>query len=562
MSNTVREIRFPKIGHFWIDSGLLGFYELACMGQPEKTNVGISLDDEGVTVRGTEENVSAFLNATYSTLLQRYYNTSSEKQEQEKAGFYYDSKQDRFIRFPRAKPTGIAGLIFNKAPRPTQGQIKYVDKKKGTLPADYTHLEERLGEFLEQNKLKIGGANLLLDGPNAYQPKVTISPKERKPKGHCFLCGNPSHALTEIGSTIFPMISGASGALTFNSECGKPARVCWKCDYIGKFVPVPGFYVTDGGASHMYFPYSTSLEKMHETFGSFESIKTRDPYLLRNFDTDLGGYFKKPYEQLFSFLYSVYRRVLSKTGPDDQEEDTPDFDFEKMYNLVLSRAPLEIFVLYTEALGDTQMGKMIWPFRESVYMFRLFEYMESHGIPLRQMMQILVDSNQDKDENKTLMRNRICERILLRQSTVDLVEQHVFRINTSKVQYIKPVHDFVIAYEKILIQEKDPMKQELIDTAVSLGKTIGMAISPKSGRERKQGKGDLFRLRKARRPEDFLNEVNRIQMKYGASVTADLYKNGEAFGQNFQEFKQFCMIAALNTYNFMNQPDKEQQDAS
>lgn len=297
---------------------------------------------------------------------------------------------------------------------------------------------------------------------------------------------------------------------------------------------------------------------MHDVFGSFESMKTRDPYYLRNFNTDLGGYFKKPYEQLFSFLYSIYRRVLSSTRPDDPEESDPDFDFDKMYNLVLSRAPLEIIVLYTEALGDTQMGKMIWPFRESVYMFRLFEYLEAHEIPLRQTMQILIDFDQKKDENKTLMRNRICERILQRQSTVDLIEQHVFRINTSKIQYIKPIHDFVIAYEKILNQEKNPMKQELIDTAVSLGKTIGLKL----GHEGKRGKGDLFRLRKARRPEDFLNEVNRIQMKYNTSVTADLYQNGEAFSQHFQEFKQFCMIAALNTYNAVNRPDKGQQNAS
>ncbi len=558
MSNAVREIRFPKIGHFWIDSGLLGFYELALMEKPEETGVEISLGEGGVTVRGTEKNVSAFLNAVYSTLLQRYFNTSNEKQEQEKAGFYYDSKQDLFVRFPKAKPLGIAGLIFNKAPRPTQGQIRYADKKEGTLPPEYAHLQDRLDEFLEQNKLKIGGANLLLDGPNAYQPRVTISPKERKPRGYCFLCGNPSHALTEIGGTIFPMISGSSGALTFNSGCSGPAKVCWKCDYIGKFVPVSGFYVTDGGTNHMYFPYSTSLEKMHDVFGSFESMKIRDPYYLRNFNTDLGGYFKKPYEQFFSFLYSVYRRILSSTGSGDPEESDPDFDFEKMYDLVLSHAPLEIFILYTEALGDTQMGKMIWSFRESVYMFRLFEHLETNGIPLRQTMQILIDFDQKKDENKTLMRNRICERVLRRQSAVDLVEQHVFRINRSKVQYIKPVHDFVIAYEKILTQEKDPMKQELIDTAVSLGKTIGISL----GRERKSGKGDLFRLRKARRPEDFLNEVNRIQMKYDVSVTADLYNSGEAFNQHFQEFKQFCMIAALNTYNAVRQSDKGQQDAS
>lgn len=556
MPNAVREIRFPKLGHFWFDAGLIGFYELARMEQPEESGVHLVLDDEGVTVSGTETDLSTFLKRVYSTLLQQYYNTSSEKQEQEKAGFYYDSKQDTFVRFAKVKQMGIAGLIFDKAPRPTQGEIKYVkDAGPGTLPPEYVHLQERLNTFLKETNLKISGTSLLLDGPNACQPKVTISTTDGKPKGNCFLCGRPSHALTDIGGTVFPMISGSSGALTFNSGCGGPAKVCWKCDYIGKFVPVTGFYVTDGGINHIYFPYSASLEKMHEVFGPFESIKTRDPYYLRNFNPELGGYFKKPYEQLVSFLYSVYRRILTSSTDESEEDGDPALDYDRMYDLTLSRAPLEIFVLYTEALGKTQMGKMIWPFKDSVYMFRLFEHLETHGIPLKQTMQILIDFDQKKDENKTLLRNRICERILRRQSVVDLVEQHVFRINASKVQYIKPVHDFVIEYEKILTQENDPMKQELIDTAVSLGKTIGMILGP----EKKKGKGDLFRLRKARRPEDFLNEVNRIQMKYDALVTADLYQNGEGIEQHFPEFKQFCMIAALNTYNAMNRPEKKEQ---
>lgn len=552
MVDDVREIRLPKIGHFWFDAGLIGFYELACIENPEKSDVQISLDDEGVTIRGRESDLSAFLNQVYSTLLQRYYNTSSEKQEEEKAGFYYDSKQEKFVRFAKVKTRGIAHLIFNKAPRPTKDQIKYVkNAEKGTLPTDYAHIQERLDRFLAETNLKISGTSLLLDGPNAYQPKVTIPIKEGKIKGNCFLCGNPSHALTDIGSTTFPMISGSSGALTFNPGCGGAAKVCWKCDYIGKFVPVSGFYVTDGDINHIYFPYSASLQKMHEIFGSFESMKIRDPNYLRNFNPELGGYFQKPYEQLISFLYSVYRRVLS-TAEDTLEGDVT-LDYDRMYDLILSRAPIEIFVLYTEALGETQMGKMIWPFKDSVYMFRLFEHMETHDIPLKQMMQILIDFDQKNDENKTLMRNRICERILRQQSVVDLIEQHIFRINASKIKYIKPVHDFVIEYEKILIQESDPMKQELIDTAVSLGKTIGMNLGPQG----KKGKGDLFRLRKARKPEDFLNEVNRIQMKYGALVTADLYQNGEAMEQNFSKFKQFCMIAALNTYNGMNRSEKE-----
>ena len=144
-------------------------------------------------------------------------------------------------------------------------------------------------------------------------------------------------------------------------------------------------------------------------------------------------------------------------------------------------------------------------------------------------MSNLIDYDQTKNENKTIIRNAICERILKKSSIIELVEQHAFHINKSKKQNIKPIHDFVIQYEKILKEGNDKVDQAIIDTAVSLGKTIGFSVAS-AGRK---GKGDLFRLRKTRKPEDFLNEINRIQMKYGALVTSDIYGKGEEFEKNF-----------------------------
>jgi hypothetical protein len=132
--------------------------------------------------------------------------------------------------------------------------------------------------------------------------------------------------------------------------------------------------------------------------------------------------------------------------------------------------------------------------------------------------------------------------MLKKQSIVDLVERHVFTISRSKPVWIGSLVRMTIAYEKMIRDET--MQQELIDTAVSLGKTIGYSLNIE-----KRGKSELFRLRKARKFDDFLNEVNRIQMRYNTVVTGDLYRSGELIGANFTEFKQFCMIAALNIVN-------------
>jgi len=560
MSNQINkdrslEIIFPKLSHFWMDSGLLGLYKIAKKENPSEMGVEIHLTDEGLTFKGTEDNLTALFNKSYKSLLDQYYNKSTEKQKQNNEGFYYDSKEDKFVRFPKVKSMGVAGLIFSKAPRMTAKQVKYdvieVNEagkkiKKKILPPEYSHLQDRFDSFLSETGLKISANNLLIDGPNAIQPQVEIKVKKGKEKGKCFICGAGSHSLTEIGGTVYPMITGSSGVLSFNSNGGSPEKICWKCDFLGKFVPVNGFYAYNNEGYNIYFPYSSSLVKMSEVYDDFQAVNVDDPNLLKNFENRLGGFFQRPFEQLFTFLYSLYWTVLSKKTTD---EDDSELDFEKLFDVIISKTPLEFYTINTTSLGDTQMGKMIWPFNDSVYLFRLFDKVEKNKISIKEVMAGLIDYDQTKNENKTMMRNTVCERILKKSSIVELIEQHAFHINKSKKQYIKPMHDFVIEYEKILKEGNDKMDQEIIDTAVSLGKTIGFSVAS-AGRK---GKGDLFRLRKTRKPEDFLNEINRIQIKYGALVTADLYGKGQEFENNFLEFKQFCMIAALNTFNAKSQ---------
>lgn len=549
------EIIFPKLSHFWMDSGLIGLYKIAKEENPSEMEVEMHLTDEGLTFKGTEDNLTALFNKSYESLLDQYYNKSTEKQKQNNEGFYYDSKEDKFVRFPKVKSMGVAGLIFSKPPRMTAKQVKYdvieVNEagkkiKKKVLPPEYSHLQDRFDSFLSETGIKISANNLLIDGPNAIQPQVEIKVKKGKERGKCFICGEASHSLTDIGGTVYPMITGSSGVLSFNSNGGSPEKVCWKCGFIGKFVPVNGFYAYNNEGYNLYFPYSSSLVKMSEVYDSFEAEMIEDPNLLINFKNNLGVFFHHPFEQFFTFLYSLYLTFLRKNVTD---ESVNELDLGKLYGVFISEAPLEFYTINTTSLGDTQMGKMIWPFNNSVFIFRLFENIEKNKISIKEVMTSLIDHDQKKYENKTMMRNKVCERILKKNSVVKLIEQHAFHINKSKKQYIKPIHDFVIEYEKILKEANDKVDQAIIDTAVSLGKTIGFSVAS-AGRK---GKGDLFRLRKTRKPEDFLNEINRIQIKYGALITSELYGKGQEFENNFQEFKQFCMIAALNTFNAKSQ---------
>ncbi len=552
--NSLIELKFQKLGHFWLDSGLIGFIKIL---EKMDAEIQIQLNDNHLILKGTEKDIQTCLERSYNTLIKDYYNRSTKKQKDDRFSynFYYDTNADKFIAFSKKKSPGIASVIFDKAPRPSGTSVKWkkkdkkeivydgkkIKKTRAVLPSSLAHLQERMDLFLDDNNLDITTSGLLIDGPNEVRPKVDIKVKTGKIKGNCYLCGELSHSLDDAKETVFPLITGASGVLSFNSQGSKPEKICWKCSFLGKFVPANGFYYIQGDSLFAFLPYSVSLEKMLDVWPKFNESKQEDPNLFRNFDLPLGAYFHHPFEVTFAFLYTLYRKVFKEQKA--AEEDVNEvIDIEELFDVMASKAPIEFFVLHLESKGQTKMCKMAWPFQESVYFYRLLSKIESAGIQTKKFMHCLIDFTQDKNEAKTISRNRVCERILKKQSVLDLIEQHVFHAD---LKYITPLKDFVIIYEPI-IRKEDGMSNEEQEVAVTLGRRLGSVVG-KDGK-----KGDLFALRKTRTKVDFLEQLNRLQFKLGSFTVPPGVYEGKLTDKNFMEFKQFCMIAAVNSFNAVN----------
>jgi len=575
------EITFPKLNHFWLDSGLLGF---AVMLKEADDGIEKTVSDIGLTLRGTEGEIQEALGKAYDLLIERYYNTSTKKQIDDtySYNFYFDNKKDKFVAFPKKKSVGIAELIFNKAPRPTAKSIKWTKKEKreilingktvkrnrGILPNSHAHLQKRMDEFLDKHGLDVTTTGLLIDGPNMVQPKVKIPKKfSATTKGQCYLCGEDNFQLEEIGQTIFPFITGASGLLNFNTKCSKPEKVCWKCAFIGKFVPVNGFYLTQGDNRFAFFPYSLSLEKMVDIYITLQDAKYEEPHLFRNFQPPLGSDLQKPFEVAFAFFYTLYRKVLLHQKA---EEGSGVLNWVEMCNLTISKAPLEFIVLHAIRKKDTFMGKLIWPFRDSVYFFRLIENMEKSGINIKEVMRLFLQKSQENNRKKqkykgreTILRNKFCERILKKKTVLDIVEERAWDIvfpkdeKKTKPSNPTPLADFLFKYETIILEGK--MTDEERSIAVSLGKTIGLCVSKRDNdrrsrneieRDFKRLKGDLIKLRKIRKLTDLLSELERLQIKYDFSLRVpDGFFEGKFREDNFREFKGFCNVAAMQAYS-------------
>ena len=105
------------------------------------------------------------------------------------------------------------------------------------------------------------------------------------------------------------------------------------------------------------------------------------------------------------------------------------------------------------------------------------------------------------------------------------------------------------------------MTKEQIALAKRLGEQIVLAANEfldKKGagfEAKKAVKGDLFTLRKTRTATDFLEQLNRLQFRYGIVVNKEIAAGVLAEDDvPFGEFRAYCMIAALNAYNNVMRP--------
>lgn len=148
MSNdTAIEVTFPKLNHFWLDSGLLGLYELL---HEVENGAAVTLDDRKLTMRGKEEAIEAALASAYDELVKKYYDLSTKRQRDRTTSynFYYDSAKDAFVPFPKKKARGIARLIYDKAPRPAGTVVKWARKERREVEVDGKGIKRTRGVLL------------------------------------------------------------------------------------------------------------------------------------------------------------------------------------------------------------------------------------------------------------------------------------------------------------------------------------------------------------------------------------------------------------------------------
>ncbi len=298
---------------------------------------------------------------------------------------------------------------------------------------------------------------------------------------------------------------------------------------------------------HLFFPESHDLKRVNEMVTTLQHMVALEPNLFRNFDLRLGGYFERRSEVALAFLHRVFERLSEQpkreaTASTDTTEAEALYDDSEAPNDSTQPKPLREAEISSEAVydatlagaqshlpssppteGNVWMARDFWTFQEVVYLSRLFEKMlarkqlASGKVRLecspRAFMNSLID--RDAKQDKTMLRDRVCDAILRKRSVLSLLEQHAYHIFTqsepNKPRRVSPLLDFAVLYE-IEQYEGTTMKKEeyekMVQQATWLGNNIadGVVQAMRDGESPGRAKGAFFRLRKTRTTKDFLAE--------------------------------------------------------
>jgi len=545
--------------HWWVDTGLAGLYYIAAKVKdrnPAYGSIICLVDANGITFHApSKEILKEYLDCCYNELAERYWNVSTKKQREAKDLVIYYKDTDKLDLIPRRNPTPIPSLF-------TKGSSFRADAEEyGKLSPD---MQKRVDLFLEEyHKNLWGNKKRLLYEPPVCHPQIELFPTRGK-KNTCCICGQES-VCSDVSQPSFLLFASPTATLSFNSEGKKPDKICWECEFLSKFAVESAHYKTSDDnlfILQMSVGHAKKLIDKHNVLGSQSSVRQLDSdNYLSNIGTQklanrLLYYARLPYELLWAFFHDTYSLLREEAETRASSIDELTIFCTKPF----IETPLHLILLMISSKGQTFMLKEIIAYTETAYVFRLLHSLrEEFSADHKFLYKVFQDSylpgeGKAFDLNNHLWRNRILQRVLQKKPILQDVEQLAFRKSLQQVfPYIGNLLDFTRHYQ-LIIQEGRGMTKEQVEVAVNLGRQIVIsakeAAKDVSDSNFDRVKGDLFTLRKARKVTDFLEQLNRIQFRYNITVSNQLLGGIlEEPGVSFADFKSYCLLAALNTYN-------------
>ncbi|CAK7076107.1 hypothetical protein [Tissierella sp.] len=551
------EYKINVRNHWWFDAGIVGLYFIGNKVKKNHSNISLSFVADCLIIEGeNEEEIRMFLEQCYSFLALMYWNTSTKEQIARNELVLYNKETKEFSVAPKRQATPVVSSFVKGTSWKANG-------------AEYEKLDDilksRTDEYLKETGKSLWGnkKKLLFTLPEC-QPDIKILPRENNNRqSACSVCGKLTSNLTQISQPSFLLFASKNAAQSFHTQGKKPAKICWECELLSKFTMDTINYKKDGTSLSILLLNSQNLKDNIDNqskIGSNSVLRGLDSdYFYKNigFDPDgLIGKAKMSYELLWSYFVDTYAVLKSNEAITDfLEEDL----FLRLLGDIVS-SPMEIIVINLDGKGQTFLTKELIFYNDVSYVYRLLSHLISINVDVKSVYNSLYET--DSKGNLMPSRNSVLKKVLNKYCIVSDVEAITFRkVYENKPIKVSNVINFLKEY--YLMIKEDIMNREQIEVAVNLGKQIVYQPYMASGEDKevlKKIKGDLFALRKTRTVTDFVTQLNTLQFRYGISVSKSIL-DGILNEVSFEDFKGYCIMGALNNFNYYNSSKKQKGDS-
>lgn len=555
------EYKIKARNHWWFDAGIVGLYFIAnqVKNEEEYDDIELDFDADSLSIYGeNKDSIRNFLQHCYKNLASKYWNVSTKSQKERLELVIYDTDTGEFSLAPKRNPTPVVGK-FVKGSSWKAEYIIYEDM-------DET-FKKRVDKYLEENNKELWGRkkNRLLTTLPECQPKLKILPKvNSRRQSACSICGryiNPGN-LKDISQPSFLFFASKSAARSFHTQGNRPAKLCWECEFLSKFTMDTVNYKKEGENISILLLNSPSIKHSIDNqrkIGSSSVLRSVDEnYFYKNIGFDSEGLIiraRMPYELLWAYFVDTYS-ILKSNAITIQTDN--DDDLLQILGDITS-APIEIIVIYLREKGQTFITKELIVYNDVSYAYRLIDYLLKKGIDLKGVYNSLYETDNKGDLLPS--RNKVLRKVLNKHCILLDIEGIVFRkVFNKKTINVTNILKFLQEY--YLVVKEDIMSREQIDIAVKLGRQIVNQAYEVGGKDKnilKRIKGDLYTLRKTRTVTDFITQLNTLQFRYGISVSKSITE-GVLNEVPFEDFKGYCIMGALNSFNYLSSNLKDKGD--
>ena len=565
----MKEIAFKRTGHTLLNNGIIGVLKyLKEAERQDRFDYSFEFELEENELRIRSEKLPNLLEDLYYWMGQEVYDTYTSKQLEnaEKkidCNVYFDLEKGDFRTFPRINTYGLTHLLTNNAQGVTRHEEAWTNVKKLEISDPEKMILFR--EYFDKYNLKM--LSKLYFEPYTKITRIPPLKEKHLKRGNneCYLTGESYQELVDI-TNISPFFSGITN---FNSNLSAgDKKISWKARYLSMFSAVYAFYHYPNKLRETIYVNLLESDSLISLFEILDMLRLTKPLVQLRPEEFVSNIelaeelkkdgFTEQYEVAFTLLFSLYKKILKQYG-NLAEDQAPDIDLFE--GLVKNLPPIAIDSFKADAFASTMRPNAFANINRLTALMKLFCAAESKGVRFSSLLSSLKTirpserNARDKYRLERVLRNQVAEDIIKGKSILSSFEDLYFRtynyLCTSEYVGYKDYKQLSLFLE--LYESKINIMDETLQAkAISLGRSIGgkMKRFDENSTEIKnatKGRGDLLSLRKARTQKQFLDELIRIDFKYGLSINEELAN--KISEQNYYTIKQFIIIGALNVLN-------------